>query len=457
MNLRQIPNMNTLIAKVQSNQRYSLLSKQLIKNIISDVLKRTRKEILEKEIEKIDEETLMKDIFDAIDQIFNYQIKKCINATGTIIHTNLGRSNLPKEVISHLALTNDYNSLELDLKNGKRGNRNQHFTDIIKQLTNAEDCLIVNNNAAAVFLVLSTFAKNQEVIISRGELVEIGGSFRIPDIILQADCKMVEIGTTNRTHLDDYINHINENTKMLLKVHTSNFKIVGYTSDVSIKELCTIKEKHSDVIVYEDLASGALIDLSQFNLPKEPLVQDSIASGADIVSFSADKLLGSCQAGIIVGKKQLIDQIKKHPLNRCLRCSSLTLIALEATLKNYLEPQLAIKRIPTLQMISMTMERKLELAKKIGFNLFKAQIKHEIIECYATIGGGTNPESKIPSHAVIIPTFKVQKVAEYLLKQEVPIITRIEQDCILLDVTTIKEEDIPYITNAIIRYYTNNQ
>lgn len=446
--------MNILLEEIHAIPRYHSLSKHLIKTVTTQTLSTLRQEALDGLIDHLDQEVIIKRTERAIDELFEYQIRKCINATGTIIHTNLGRSNLPKQVIEHLAIAQEYNTLEYSLQTRGRGNRNQHFQQIIQQLTQAEDCLIVNNNAAAVFLVLSALGKDKEVIVSRSELVEIGGSFRIPNIMSEAGCIIKEVGTTNKTHLSDYQNAMSQDTSMLLKVHQSNFRIEGFTSSVSAQELLELKSsQEQDVVIYEDLASGALIDYSQFGLEKEPMVQDSIKAGVDIVSFSADKLLGGCQAGIIIGKKRYIDTLKKHPLNRCLRCGSLTLIALEAVLKSYLEPQVAIATLPTLQMIALTPEQKHKKAKDLGFLLHQAQIAHEIVECDATVGGGTMPTSKLGSYAVAIQPAKLQACIEHLASGSTPIIPRIENNMILFDITTICEEDYAYISEKIKELY----
>lgn len=446
--------MNILLDEIHAIPRYDSLSKQLVKTVTTQTLTCLRQEALDGIIDHLDKTMIIERTQRALDELFEYQIRKCINATGTIIHTNLGRSNLPKHVIEHLAIAQEYNTLEYSLQTRGRGNRNQHFQQLLQQLTHAEDCLIVNNNAAAVFLVLSALGRDKEVIVSRSELVEIGGSFRIPNIMSEAGCIIKEVGTTNKTHLSDYQDAMSDQTTMLLKVHQSNFRIEGFTSSVSAQELLELKSlQEQDIVIYEDLASGALIDYSQFGLEKEPMVQDSIKAGVDIVSFSADKLLGGCQAGIIIGKKHYIDIIKKHPLNRCLRCGSLTLVALEAVLKSYLEPQVAINTLPTLQMIALSAEQKLKKAKDLGLLLHQAQIEHEIVACDATVGGGTMPTSKLASYAVAIQPSKLQASIEHLACGSTPIIPRIENSKILFDVTTICEEDYEYITKKIKELY----
>ena len=287
---------------------------------------------------------------------YSLSLKNVINGTGTVIHTNLGRSLLSEEIKDEVwKLSSRYSNLEYNLEQGERGSRYSHITDIIKRLTNAEDVLIVNNNAAAVLLVLNTLARDGEAIVSRGELVEVGGSFRIPSIMELSGAKLIEVGSTNKTHLFDYEENINENTKVLMKVHTSNYKIIGFTESVSIDKLSSLGDKYN-IPVIEDLGSGVLIDLSKYGLSYEPTVLDSIEKGIDIVTFSGDKLLGGPQAGIIVGKKKYIDKMKKNQLTRALRVDKLTISALEATLRLYLDEEKAIKNIPTLKMLTYKIE-----------------------------------------------------------------------------------------------------
>ena len=286
------------------------------------------------------------------DKMLMPNMKRIINATGTILHTNLGRAPISPDHMKHIAeIATGYSNLEYNLEAGRRGERYSHFEELLCKITGAEAAMAVNNNAAAVMLVLSSLGKGGEVVVSRGELVEIGGKFRIPDVMVQSGATLVEIGTTNKTHFSDYEDAITENTAALLKVHTSNYRIIGFTESVGIDELVPLAKKY-EIPVIEDLGSGVLIDLSKYGITYEPTVQDSIKAGADVVSFSGDKLLGGPQAGIIIGKKKYIDKMKKNPLTRALRIDKFTAATLEVVLQEYLSEERAIKRLPVLQMIT---------------------------------------------------------------------------------------------------------
>lgn len=381
-----------------------------------------------------------------------YSLCSVINATGVVIHTNLGRSILPKEAIDHvIEVSSHYSNLEYDLKEGKRGKRYIHIIDAVKRLINVESALVVNNNAGAVFLCLNTLAKDKEVIVSRGELVEIGGSFRIPDVMLNSGAILREVGTTNKTHLSDYENAINENTALLLKVHQSNFRIIGFTKEISIEELVSVGKKKG-IPIMVDLGSGCFIDLKKYGLTYEPTVQEVLSQGADIVTFSGDKLLGSAQAGFIVGKSYLIEKIAKNPLMRALRVDKMTLAALEATLRLYLDEQEAIKKIPTLKMILENPEDIRKRALKISRLLKKEGIFTEVKEDISMPGGGSLPEIGIKTYVVtlnpqIIP--QPQDFAKKLRYGEPPIIVRIKDDLILFDARTIQEGEIPLLIKAV--------
>lgn len=302
------------------------------------------------------ENTLFNELTHRLQSLAQVKMKRVFNLTGTVLHTNLGRGLWSEQAISAAtdAMRNNV-ALEFDIEAGKRSHRDLYISELLQQLTGAEAACVVNNNAAAVLLMLATFAQGKEVIISRGELIEIGGAFRIPDIMVQAGCKLVEVGTTNRTHLKDYRNAINENTAFLMKVHTSNYQIQGFTSSVSEEELVALGQEFN-LPVMSDLGSGSLTDMQALNLPAEPMVQQKVASGVDLVSFSGDKLLGGPQAGIIVGKKAFIDQLQQHPLKRVLRCDKVILSGLEATLRHYLFPDRLTDELPTLHLLTQSLD-----------------------------------------------------------------------------------------------------
>ena len=386
-------------------------------------------------------EALVEQILLRAEKMLAPNMKKIVNATGTVLHTNLGRAPISKKHMEHIAeIATGYSNLEYDLEAGKRGERYAHFEELLCKITGAEAAMAVNNNAAAVMLILSSLGKGGEVIVSRGELVEIGGKFRIPDVMEQSGATLVEVGTTNKTHYADYENAITENTAALLKVHTSNYRIVGFTETVGIDKLVELSEKH-EIPIIEDLGSGVLLDLSKYGITYEPTVQDSIRAGADVVSFSGDKLLGGPQAGIIVGKKKYIDKMKKNQLTRALRIDKFTAATLEVVLKEYLSEARAIANIPVLQMITKSEDELLKEARKLKRYLtaLKLDASLAIENCESQIGGGSLPLERLASYAVTIKPNKIT-TAELETRMRflpVPIIPRVINDKIYLDVRTL--------------------
>lgn len=375
-------------------------------------------------------------------------LKRVINATGTIIHTNLGRSKLVESSVKNIInIANNYNNLEYDISTGKRGSRYSHIEKLICDITGAESALVVNNNAAAVLLVLDTLTKASEVIVSRGELVEIGGSFRIPAIMEYSGSKLIEVGTTNRTHEKDYLDAITPETKALLKVHTSNYKIMGFTKEVKNEELSKLA-RDKNLISIEDLGSGVLVDFAKYGYKKEPTVQESLKSGIDIVTFSGDKLLGGPQAGIIVGKKEYVEQMKKNNLLRTLRVSKLTIAALEVTLREYLDEAEAVKNIPTLRMI---LEGKNEVKKRahVLYEKLKAleTLDVDLVETSAMIGGGSMPTELMDSYGVAISYtgYSAAKLEKTLRNNSLPIVGRVQGGKLIFDCKTLNENDMDNI------------
>lgn len=384
---------------------------------------------------------------------YSLSLKKVINATGTVLHTNLGRSLLSESIKDDLwESASRYSNLEYNIEKGQRGSRYTHLTDTIKRLTGAEDVLVVNNNAAAVLLVLSTMAKGGEAIVSRGELVEVGGSFRISSIMALSGADLVEVGSTNKTHLKDYEEAINENTKVLMKVHTSNYRILGFTESVDVDRLCELGEKH-DIPVIEDLGSGVFVDVSKYGLSYEPTVLDSIRKGADIVTFSGDKMLGGPQAGIIVGKKEYIEKMKKNQLTRALRVDKLTICALEATLRMYLDEEKAKEEIPTLKMLTYSIkeleEKANNLYSKIEYLNNYADIKIE--DGLSQVGGGSMPTETMESKVItIIPkNINVSTLENRLRLSDAHIIARVYDDKYVLDVRTIFEDEFEVVKTEL--------
>lgn len=421
--------------KVNYNTFYSLV-KDEIDNFRNKI---KNGEITDFETDDIVNEILKKSKKD------EYHLKKVINGTGVIIHTNLGRSVLNKKIFNRVAdIVTNYNNLEYRISEGKRGNRNTHVEEIICKLTGAEAALVVNNNAAAVVICLHEFAKNKESIVSRGELVEIGGSFRIPDIMELSQSKLKEVGTTNKTHLKDYENAICENTGLILKVHKSNFKIVGFTQEVSNNEIAQLGKKYN-ILTMEDLGSGVLVDFSKYGITKEPTVQESIASGIDIVTISGDKLLGGPQCGIILGKKEIIERLKKNQYLRAFRVDKLVLSTLEMTLNFYLDEREAVKEIPTLRMITENPENVLKKCQLLKELFDKNNITTEIIKTRAKIGGGSMPEETVPSYALSFSKYNPLILEEKFRLGDVNIIGRIFDNQYILDLKTISEEDFQTI------------
>ncbi len=384
-------------------------------------------------------------VIEALEGLMEGGITHVINATGTVLHTNLGRALLCDEAITKITREcGAYTDLEFDLSTGARGERDAFTVSLIKRLTGCAEASVVNNNAAALLITLNTLAEGREVIISRGELIEIGGSFRIPEIIEKSGCKLREVGTTNRTHAADYINAIGENTALILKVHTSNYTIEGFTHEVSLKELVGIGAEYA-VPVVEDLGSGALVDLTPYGLPHEPLVQESLSAGAVCVTFSGDKLLGGPQAGLIAGTREVVGRIKKNPLKRSLRLGKLTLTALEETLKLYLNPERLAERLPALRLMTRPLEALDKIAKegaeiinKAGGGRLTAVVESES----SVIGGGSLPGSELESRVVVIRgDISPARLQRAFLNSSPPLIGRIKRDAFILDTRTIVDNE----------------
>ncbi len=378
----------------------------------------------------------------------NSRLRQVINATGVVIHTNLGRAPLSDAAIEAISEAGGYCTLEYDLSSGKRGKRGESLERLLREITGAEAAVVVNNCAAAAYLVLSVFAKGGEAVVSRGELVEIGGDFRVPDVLVQSGATLKEVGTTNRTKISDYEKAIGENTKILVSVHPSNYKIVGFTEKPELAELAKLARKKG-LLLYEDAGSGALLDLRSFGLADEPLISRSLADGADIVTFSGDKLLGAAQAGIIVGRKDLIEQIRKHPLYRALRVSKLIYAALEATIESYLRED-AEQTVPVLKMLSLRTEeleaRTLGLVQRIHERLGKGTgVSIEMISGESVVGGGSAPDTRQQTVLLAIRhnAVSASEIEHKLRTTETPVIARIEDDAVLIDLRTVQdgEED----------------
>jgi L-seryl-tRNA(Ser) seleniumtransferase len=450
--LRSLPKIDELLKLPSVLEHVGNFGRSAVIDVLRAVIDKYRNSILKGTLEKLSIEEILKEAFYELNRNIEPKLRRVINASGIIIHTNLGRSILAKEAMDNLIqISQNYSNLEYSLEDGERGSRYSHVEELIKKVTGAEAAMVVNNNAAAVMLALNTLCGGKEAVISRGQLVEIGGSFRIPEVMSLSGAKLVEIGTTNRTHLKDYENAIGENTGVLLKVHTSNFKIMGFTEEVSVKQLVELSEK-TGIPVVEDIGSGVLLDLSKHGFTYEPTVQESVKAGIDIITFSGDKLLGGPQAGIIVGKKKYIDNMKSNQLARVLRIDKLTLAALEGTLKLYLHEEEAINKIPTLNMLLSSKElhkkRSIKLKKKLqSINL---NMDFLVKADFSMVGGGSMPTEKIETFVVSVKSeiYSSNMLESKLRAYNIPIITRVKDGEVVMDLRTILDDEMDIIVDA---------
>ncbi len=453
-----LPAVDRLMGLAQKEACFELVPATVVVNAIRSVIDADRRRIREgarPPVEKdFSDAAVMQRVKDAVRSAMQPKLRRVINATGVVIHTNLGRSLLAPEALENLAVVaGRYSNLEYDLAAGRRGSRYMAVRDLLCEITGAEDAMVVNNNAGAVLISLETIARSRSVIVSRGDLVEIGGSFRIPDVMTKSGATLKEVGTTNRTHLRDYEGAIDPDTALLLKVHWSNYSIVGFTAQVPLRELVELGARRG-VPVMEDLGSGTFIDFSRYGLLKEPTVQDSVASGADVVTFSGDKLLGGPQAGVIVGRRSIIEAIRKNPINRALRIDKLTLAALESTLRLYRDEKQAVAAIPTLRMLTENEEavqpRAEELARRLK-GIGDPRLKVEIVRLSSKAGGGSLPLLDLPSRClrVHVDGLTANQLELNLRRCDPPIIGRIEDGAFLMDARTLQPDETPFIAAAL--------
>jgi len=443
--LRELPSVDRLLKHPKSEPLLTRFNRDYVTEKCREVLDELRQSIrLGKPLDdgELDDERILGRIEKQIDRNQQPGLMRVINATGTVLHTNLGRALLPQAAIEAVRQAGMHPvNLEYDLDQGKRGKREESIERLLLDLTGAEAATVVNNNAAAVLLGLNTAATGKEVVVSRGELIEIGGSFRIPEIMAKSGAVLKEVGSTNRTHPEDYEKAIGKKTALLLKVHTSNYKIVGFVAEVGLAELVAIGRRHK-IPVMEDLGSGALIDLSRYGLPKEPLVAERVRLGADIITFSGDKVLGGPQAGLVVGKKSWIAQMNKNPLKRALRCGKLTLAALEATLALYQQSADVAEKVPTLKAFTRPLQGIEEIGRRALPGLEKALgegFQLSLEDSTAQIGSGALPTEEIPSKVIAIRhrSLGPERIAEKFRRARPPILGRIREDRFLLDLRTI--------------------
>lgn len=473
--LRALPQVEEALCSPEVHALESLLPRTLLADSVRNAINEVRQNILTGSCSEVDRQAIAEDACLRALENLKPSLRRVINATGVIVHTNLGRSPLADEAVrAVLDVAQGYSTLEYNTDNLARGSRHDHIEHLLCTLTGAEAALAVNNNAAAVMMVLTEFAAGHAAVVSRGELVEIGGSFRIPDIMELSRATMVEVGTTNKTHVADYERAITSNTALLLKVHPSNYRLVGFTESVGVADLRQLADSENvrrhtteraesattQLLVYEDQGSGAFIRLESFGSYAEPTVAESLRAGCDLVSFSGDKLLGGPQAGIIVGSKQAIDRLKKNPLARALRLDKMTLAALEATLRLYLNPDRALQAIPTLRMLSessaIVHARAERLAAALDSTLDKTCAHINIVPETARAGGGSLPMCDIDTFAVQI-SFKrgcAHDCEAYLASRAVvPIVGRIKKEALLLDARTLVDENTPEIVEALQAFF----
>ena len=454
---RHLPSTDQVLAVLEASRDIADLPRQLVKDLANEFLDICREEIRSGAIAKADQlalDALLPRLTAFVRFRARPHFRRVLNATGVVIHTNLGRSLLARSAVEAVAeACGHYSNCEFDLSTGQRGSRYSHVEKILCDITGAEAALVVNNNAAAVFIMLETLAKGKEVVVSRGQLVEIGGSFRIPDVMSKSGAILREVGATNRTHIHDYESAIGDNTGVLMRVHTSNFRMVGFTKEVSLPELRELGDKYA-LPVIEDLGSGSLYSFQDTGLAGEPTVQQVVAQGADVVSFSGDKVLGGPQAGIIVGRKEYIDRIKMNPINRAMRIDKMTLAALEATLRLYLDMDEARNKVPTLKMITASQEALKSKARRLA-EAIRAELGDAVSvgmkKGASRVGGGTFPEYDLPGTmvSVVSDSISVGDLKEALLDTDPPLVARIEDDAFLLDPRTLASTELKLAAFAL--------
>ena len=453
--LKQLPSVDSACQKLPDHYK-DTFSQDILTKVCRSVIEQKRQEILSDAISQNNteiKETVSADIQSELDSLASPFYRKVINAAGIVLHTGLGRAVLPQEALDQISSQlSGYSLLQLGIEDGKRSSRDSHIEKMFSLLTGAEAAAIVNNNAAATSLVLNTIAEGKEVIVSRGQLVEIGGSFRLPDVMAFSGAKLVEVGTTNKTHLRDYENAITEETAAILRVHPSNYKIQGFSSEVPLKPIVDLAHANG-LLAFDDVGAGSLVDFSRFGFDKEPTLAESVADGADIISSSGDKLIGASQAGIILGKADIIKKVKANQFARIVRVDKMTLAALEATLRLFLNEAKALEQVPTLRMMLRSYDSIKSEAARVAARLKKAKLQAEIdvIDGFSQTGSGSLPTQNLKTRLVTIASDKFSSViiANKLRHYKTPIFTRIQDDKILLDPRTLLDGEAKIVIEAL--------
>ena len=460
--LKKLPAVDTLLKEPDLDSSAAELGRTVVVNSIRQAIEEVRELILTEAFAETDEaairQKIIADVMHRLKAISRPHYRKVVNATGIILHTALGRAVLPAQALRQIHdEMSGYSLLQTDTETGKRSKRDGCIERLLQQLTGAEAATVVNNNAAATSIVLNTIADGKEVIVSRGQLVEIGGAFRLPDVMAFSGAKLVEVGATNKTHPHDYLNAITENTAAILRVHPSNYKIQGFSSEVSLDELVEISHAHGLVMV-DDVGAGALVDFSQFGFEPEPTLSESIARGADIVTSSADKLIGAAQGGIILGRAKLIDAIRKNQFARIVRVGKLTLAALEATLKLFLDESIALREVPTLKMLRRDASEIAKQAEGIAMELKKSVsgVAVTTICGFSQMGSGSLPTQNLATTLVALQPEKInaESLAQRLRQYGTPIFTRIQNNQVLIDPRTLLSGDEKIVVEALIEIFS---
>jgi L-seryl-tRNA(Ser) seleniumtransferase len=461
--LRILPSVDTILKESDLESLVTELGRTVVVNSIRRSINGVRELIMAQAIAETDEDAIRRkiiaDVKNNLKTISRPHYRKVVNATGIILHTALGRAVLSPQALRQIQdELSGYSLLQADIETGKRSIRDRYIERLLQQLTGAEAATVVNNNAAATSIVLNTVASGKEVIVSRGQLVEIGGSFRLPDVMAFSGAKLVEVGTTNKTHPRDYVNAITENTAAILRVHPSNYKIQGFSSEVSLDELVEIAHKHGLVMI-DDVGAGALIDFSQFGFEPEPILSESIAKGADIVTSSADKLISASQGGIILGRAKLIDAVRKNQFARIVRVGKLTLAVLEATLKLFLDESIVLRELPTLQMLRRDSSDISKQAESIAMELKKSisGVVVTTISGFSQMGSGSLPAQNLATTLVALQPEKIsaESLAQKLRQYDTPIFSRIQNDQVLIDPRTLLRGDDKIVIEALIGIFSH--